>query len=50
MCGIFGAIGEKLPTREATQAALRAIAHRGPDGSHILEMPGAVLGHNRLAI
>lgn len=48
MCGIFGAIFDDQPVDAA--AALASIAHRGPDGSNIVRLPGATLGHVRLAV
>ena len=49
MCGIAGAIGDYA--QAASVARMTALlAHRGPDDSGLLELPGAVLGHRRLAI
>ncbi len=50
MCGIFGAVFVEPGERVDAEAALRAIAYRGPDASKIHRAPGVVLGHNRLAI
>jgi asparagine synthase (glutamine-hydrolysing) len=50
MCGIFGAVFVPPGDRIDAEAALRAIAYRGPDASKIFRGPGVVLGHNRLAI
>lgn len=50
MCGIFGAAFVDGAQRIDAAAALRAIAHRGPDASKIYRAPGVVLGHDRLAI
>jgi asparagine synthase (glutamine-hydrolysing) len=49
MCGIVGIIG---PRASGETAALMAqqLAHRGPDGEGIWCVPGAALGHRRLAI
>jgi asparagine synthase (glutamine-hydrolysing) len=49
VCGIFGAVfvdGANLDV----EAALRSIAHRGPDGIGTAEGAGWVLGHRRLAV
>jgi len=52
MCGIAGIVG--LPEGSAGGHAVRqmiaALVRRGPDGQGIAELPGAVLGHRRLAI
>ena len=50
MCGIFGAVFQADGVSVDADAALRSIAYRGPDGSHVHRAPGLVLGHNRLAI
>ena len=55
MCGIAGLFalrGESLPAgaRAAVDAALAALAHRGPDDCRIHEARGEILGHRRLAI
>lgn len=51
MCGIAGILGAAGPQAiAAVEAMVAAQAHRGPDGSGTLPLPGAVLGHNRLAI
>jgi asparagine synthase (glutamine-hydrolysing) len=52
MCGIAGRVGEGCDEWEPVVAAMTAsLAHRGPDGSGVLRLPGgAVLGHRRLAI
>ncbi len=52
MCGIGGAIGVKdasLLDRFAA-AAVERLAHRGPDDSDIVRLPGGVLVHRRLSI
>ncbi len=49
MCGIFGAVGPRADSMDAT-AALARIAHRGPDGEGIWRSTGVVLGHRRLAV
>lgn len=49
MCGIAGQTGTSLSKRRV-EAALRKMAHRGPDGQGVEKLPGAVLGHVRLAI
>ena len=51
MCGIFGAAF--LPDGEAGECLDRALAslrHRGPDGSGVVRMGGAVFGHTRLKV
>ncbi len=55
MCGIAGVFatnGASLPARaaEAVEAGLAALGHRGPDDSGLVERPGVVLGHRRLAV
>ncbi len=50
MCGIFGGVALTRPFVAETKAALRALAHRGPDGEGATEIDNAVLGHRRLAI
>lgn len=49
MCGIAAVVGTQ-PTREQAEAVLKALAHRGPDGSGELAFPAAWLGHTRLSI
>jgi asparagine synthase (glutamine-hydrolysing) len=50
MCGIFGVFGTKIGER-AVEAALRALAPRGPDGAACAAAGEAgLLGHTRLAI
>lgn len=55
MCGIAGLFALRsgsLPTsaRDAVEAGLDALAHRGPDDCRLFERPGVILGHARLAI
>ncbi len=54
MCGIFGYFGRRgsVPSESAAAAALRALAHRGPDayGIHRAQADGLTLGHARLSI
>lgn len=53
MCGILGAIDfrKNLDDRYTLlQRGLKAIAHRGPDGSKELFQENIYLGHNRLSI
>lgn len=47
MCGILGSVGAQ-PT--LGRPALKAVAHRGPDGTDAYEKGDAFLGHCRLAI
>jgi asparagine synthase (glutamine-hydrolysing) len=49
MCGIAGLVGSHASLeRVARMTAL--LHHRGPDDRGVSELPGAVLGHTRLAI
>jgi asparagine synthase (glutamine-hydrolysing) len=53
VCGIVGivACGRDLAVEEIRVAsALGALSHRGPDGSGLVDGPGALIGHRRLAI
>ena len=52
MCGIAGIWPVGGDARETVEGMLRRLAHRGPDGSDVLDAgPGApVFGHRRLAI
>ncbi len=56
MCGICGIVTERGPKALAPVYAMRdAMAHRGPDGSSVVERidvrgTGAALGHRRLAV
>lgn len=53
MCGIAGFFDENLPFEENHQSLvnmLRAIDHRGPDGTGTYIDGGLYLGHNRLSI
>src|SRR5712692_5990860 len=54
MCGICGVValdGTLAPAfHQAIPAMTGAIRHRGPDGGALLALPGAALGHRRLAI
>lgn len=47
MCGIVG--GANLPPGDV-DAAMRAVAHRGPDGHDVADVDRWTLGHVRLAI
>ncbi|MGD9787010.1 MAG: asparagine synthase (glutamine-hydrolyzing) [Sulfuricellaceae bacterium] len=49
MCGILGLIDTPWRDDDA-HAALKAMGQRGPDEQALRELPGAVLGHARLAI
>ena len=55
MCGIAGVIGSPALSDAVVRGMLRAMQHRGPDGSGMWQdrLSGAravVLGHRRLAI
>ena len=55
MCGIAGVIGRPELPDAVVQAMLRAMQHRGPDGSgmwadRIFDARALVLGHRRLSI
>jgi len=51
MCGIFGAIGRKLPD-SAVENVLEVLRHRGPDGRGVFEDSSAqvTLAHTRLTV
>jgi len=49
MCGIAGIIG-KDAREERVRPMISAIAHRGPDGEGIAQLPFAAFGHRRLSI
>ena len=53
MCGICGIAypDSRVPDNQALVARMRdALAHRGPDGSGLTALPGAILAHRRLSI
>jgi len=53
MCGISGLAGsidEIAAARPLAEAMLGRLAHRGPDGHDLVQLPGAWLGHRRLSI
>jgi len=50
VCGIFGAVFLGDGADIDVDAALRSIAHRGPDGSGVVRGDGWLLGHRRLAV
>ena len=54
MCGIAGILSDQLKPgndpRKIVKGMLDRIAHRGPDGSGIVENHQFIFGHNRLAI
>jgi asparagine synthase (glutamine-hydrolysing) len=53
MCGIAGIFAtdrEQVPERQVLERMVRAIAHRGPDGTGFHVEPGVGLGHARLSI
>jgi asparagine synthase (glutamine-hydrolysing) len=49
MCGIIGIIGS-LANDERVRSMAQSLRHRGPDGEGAWSVPGAALGHRRLAI
>jgi len=49
MCGIVGCFDRTVAPADA-KAALRSVAHRGPDGHGAVEVSDGWLGHTRLAI
>lgn len=49
MCGIVGLL-QHPGQAVCLEAALRAQAHRGPDDTGFVQLPGCSLGHNRLSI
>lgn len=48
MCGIAGVLHQ--PATENVKSMIQKLAHRGPDGHDVKELPDASLGHARLAI
>jgi asparagine synthase (glutamine-hydrolysing) len=51
MCGIVAVLARRgSPSREKVEAALRAVAHRGPDGRAVFMAGPVALAHARLAI
>lgn len=53
MCGLCGAVaarGAEPPRRENVERAVRALAHRGPDGEGYFADGPALFGHTRLSI
>jgi asparagine synthase (glutamine-hydrolysing) len=50
MCGIFGAVGNQLPSRLEVMQCLKKIEHRGPDGFKISYSERCVFGFARLSI
>jgi asparagine synthase (glutamine-hydrolysing) len=54
MCGISGILSSSRQPdpswKDAVVAMRDRMAHRGPDGAGLLERPGCVLGHRRLAV
>lgn len=49
ICGMFNWNGGEQPEKAVMENMLRAIRHRGPDGSQILLLPQIALGFNRLS-
>lgn len=49
ICGIFNLTNEEKNERHILENMLRAVLHRGPDGSSILMMDEAAFGFNRLS-
>lgn len=51
MCGIAGIVGPGAEhRRDAVEAMLDALAHRGPDDHRVEVLPGAAIGARRLAV
>jgi asparagine synthase (glutamine-hydrolysing) len=50
LAGIYDCVGIRSFDGRLVGAMTDAIAHRGPDGEGILNLPGVALGHRRLAI
>ena len=52
MCGIAGIVGRSdlQSAKSDVEKMTATLARRGPDAQGIAELPGAVLGHRRLAI
>lgn len=50
MCGICGFIGDTTEKKDVLEAMMRAIRHRGPDGSDAYLSGKAALGFQRLSI
>ncbi len=54
MCGVVGSVALRpavaAPEREAVEAMIGALRHRGPDGSGLYRDERVALGHARLAI
>lgn len=48
MCGLAGGYGK--PSSQRVSEAVALMRHRGPDDTGTFEVPGVVLGHNRLTI
>lgn len=48
MCGIAGVYLK--PSRDDVESMLNKLAHRGPDGRGIKNIPNGTLGHTRLAV
>jgi asparagine synthase (glutamine-hydrolysing) len=48
MCGIAGVFGRQ--SSQDVEKMLAKLAHRGPDGKGVENLPNATLGHTRLAI
>ena len=52
MCGIAGELrwGDTPASREAVARMVSVLRPRGPDGEGIVDVPGGVFGHRRLAV
>lgn len=54
MCGIVGMLEETtvgdIHALTEIEAMLATVAHRGPDAQAVQQVPGATMGHARLAI
>ncbi|MCI5621161.1 MAG: asparagine synthase (glutamine-hydrolyzing) [Lachnospiraceae bacterium] len=49
ICGIYSLNKKTQPEKDIVERMLRAIRHRGPDGSQTLELKQITLGFNRLS-
>ena len=49
ICGMFNQTNASRPDRGVLDNMLRAIRHRGPDGTEALVLDNVALGFNRLS-